>query len=108
VAAGAQLDSPGLVGRGAAAELLAKVSRGHGHYPAGSEPQPQELPATLAAGRPPVRQPRRSAAAGFTRALRMIFLGVTDEDVAEAREREKREREQRRAPARRGRARVRQ
>ena len=96
----AQLDSPGTADQGAA-ELLAKVACGHGHYPAGSEPQPQEpVPsATLAAERPPVRQPRRRAAAGFARALRMIFVGVTGEDVAEAREREKRP-----APARRGRA----
>ena len=82
----AQLDAQGAAGQAAAAELLATVARGHGHYPAGSEPQPPgagrlAVPAVRVL---PARRPRRGAASGFARALRMIFVGVTDADIAEA------------------------
>lgn len=86
----AQLDAPGTAGHAAAVELLAAVARGHGHFPAGSEPRPPEPTrlAVAAVRRLPVRRPRRSAASEAARALRMIFVGVTDADIAEAAARE--------------------
>jgi hypothetical protein len=103
----AHLEPPGTVGQAAAAELLARVARGHGHYPAGPElparPTRERQPAAggprlpePAAALPPL--PQRGPVAGIARALRMIFLGVTDADVEEhwARERLKEQRGRRR------------
>lgn len=83
---GSTWTAPGTAGQAAAAELLATVARGHGHYPAGSEPQPPESArlAVPVVSRLPTRRRRRGAASEFARALRMIFVGVTDADIAEA------------------------
>ena len=82
----AQLNPAGTARQGAA-ELLARVARGHGHYLAGSEPQPPgpgQL-AVPAVRRPPALRPRRDAVFGL--ALRMAFGKVTAAEMAENRAR---------------------